>query len=199
MRAYVDESFRPTGSGMGVYLFAVVALAPAEEQPLRDRLVRALPGRARRFHWHDDRDAIRQRAGRLLSEARVVRLVLFRTRVPQRQQERARQHALWNLVVDLRDREIHDVTLEARERRQDDRDKRNLAAIVRSGVAGPEFRYGFARPLDEPLLWLPDTLAGLAGAVQAAGPAARGAAVPWTRTLYAEMAPEQIVLPPLPG
>lgn len=195
MRAFVDESFRPTRSGLGIYLFAVVVLAAVDEQPLRDRLRRWLPGRARRFHWHDDRDAVRERATRVLCAAPASSLVLLRRDVPQQLQERARQHALWNLVVELRDRDIHDVTLEARERRQDDHDKRNLAAIVKAGIAGSGFRYAFARPLDEPLLWLPDTLAGLAGSIQTTSPAPTPA---WARDLYAEISPEQITLPPLP-
>lgn len=160
MRANVDESSRLTGARRGVYLLAV---APADEQPLRERLVRSLPGRARRFHWHDDREAVREQAVRLLRAAPAARIVLHRTGVHRRLQEPARPHALWNLVVDLRDREIHELTLEARERRQDDRDKRHLAAIVKAGIAGETFRYTFARQLDEPLLWLPDTLSGMAG------------------------------------
>lgn len=102
-----------------------------------------------------------------------------------------RQHALWNLVVDLRDREIHELTLEARERRQDDRDKRNLAAIVKAGVTGETFRYTFARPLDEPLLWLPDTLAGMAGTRWSTSPSR-------TSGLHTDLF-EEIALPPLPG
>lgn len=42
-------------------------------------------------------------------------------------------------------------------------DKITLGAISKAGLAGPSFRYSFARPLDEPPLWLPDYLAGAMG------------------------------------
>ena len=85
----------------------------------------------------------------------------------------------------------HELTLEARERRQDDRDKRNLAAIVKAGITGETFRYTFARPLDEPLLWLPDTLAGMAGTRWSSSPGR-------TNGLHTDLF-EEIALPPLPG
>lgn len=163
IRAFVDESFRENVGGFGVYLFAAVSVAANREDEIRDRLRRALPGRLSRFHWSRDRDEVRERALAVLRTADLAGLTVYRLDVPRAWSEKARQHALWNLVQRMRERDVHDLIFEARERTQNNKDDRTLHAVSRSQVSSPEFRYAFMRPLDEPLLWLPDSLAGAYG------------------------------------
>lgn len=192
VRAFVDESYRGTSDGSGVYLFAVVELPPEAEEDLRADLRRALPGRVSRFHWRDDKDSVREKPATILARSAAVSHVLFRCHVDRRRQERARQHALWNLVVGMRERGTAEAVFEARERRQNDKDATTLSAIVSAGVGGPDFRFTFGRPGDEPLLWLPDTLAGMAGTrLTRPGPH-------WFDELYSECGVEEVELSPPP-
>jgi hypothetical protein len=163
VRSFVDESFRQQSSAMGIYLFAAVTIASEDEDDIRTRLRRALPGRLPRFHWRDDRNEVRERALEVMRSTRLQGLTVYRLSVPRSSDERARQHALWNLVAEMRDRHVHDLVFEARERSQNQKDEKTLHQITKAGIAGPTFRYAFSRPLDEPLLWLPDYLAGACG------------------------------------
>ena len=169
VRAFVDESFRRDRSGAGVYLFAAVTVAAEHEDEIRVRLEHALPGRLERFHWRKDREEVRNRALDVMRSVEIVGLTVFQRGVPEAAAERARHHALWNLVQCMRDANVHDLVFEARERSQNNKDMRTLHSISRSKVSSERFRYAFNRPLDEPLLWLPDYLAGVCGEALRAG------------------------------
>lgn len=47
--------------------------------------------------------------------------------------------------------------------RDERKDRREIMGAQRAGVASPSLTYCHARPKDEPLLWLPDALAGAIG------------------------------------
>lgn len=165
-RTFVDESFYLVGNEIGRYMFAAVTIDSTSEWAAREGLRRALPGRLRRFHWREDSSETRERAVNAFAGVPCEGLIMLQVDVPQRRQERFRQHAMWNLVAELRDRCWHTMLLEARERKQNVRDQETMASIQKSGMAGELFTYSFARPLDEPLLWLPDILLGAYGAQQ---------------------------------
>ncbi len=160
-RVYIDESIR---SDAGLYLFGAVCIEPSSEVPIRRALLAALPSGIRRFHWRHDSRQHRLAILRLLEHVPATSIVLFQAGIDPRKAERHRQHLLWNLAATL-DREfgVNDLVFESRETSQNAKDARTLRGISQTGVAGPDFRYTFARPLDEPLLWLPDTIAGACG------------------------------------
>lgn len=160
-RAYIDESIRATA---GLYLFGAVCIEPPSEVPVRQALLGALPSGSSRFHWRLDSRRHRLAILRLLAEVPATSIVLFQAGIDPRKAERHRQHLLWNLAATL-DKEfgVNDLVFESRETSQNAKDARTLRSISRADVAGPDFRYTFARPLDEPLLWLPDTIAGACG------------------------------------
>lgn len=161
-RAYVDESFRNNRGGSGMYLFGAVLVSQGEEEAIRRALRLNLPRSLARFHWHNDSRSVRMIATQTLAATPTGMTVLFTADIPAQKSERYRQHALWELVVQLEHRCGHDIVFESRERTQNQRDEETLESILESG-AGGEFSYRFALPLDEPLLWLPDTLLGVAG------------------------------------
>lgn len=161
--AYIDESYRPVGPrGLGTYLFAAVTLRAEDEPLVREQLDR-LRGRARLLHWNEDRPQTRRRVLTAVALMPLAGLTIYRGQVPRGRTERMRQHALWNLTAELRDRDVHDLTLEARERQMNKRDEETLANIARTKVAGERFRYRFVGKYDEPLLWLADYVAGAVG------------------------------------
>ena len=160
-RAYIDESIR---AAAGLYLFGAVCIEPPNEVPVRRALLGALPSGSSRFHWRHDSRQRRLAILRLLVDLPTTSIVLFQAGIDPRKSERHRQHLLWNLAATL-DREfgVNDLVFESRETSQNAKDARTLRSISQAGIAGPDFRYTFARPLDEPLLWLPDTIAGACG------------------------------------
>lgn len=163
MRAFVDESFRYRAPDVGTFLFAIVVLDESSELEIRRQLRAALPGRISRFHWRVDSRALRARAIRILADAPAASAVVVQHDVDRAGQERARQHAFWNLVFVARDLGADDLVIESRERSQNDRDQMTMDVISKAGIVGPNFRYAFAPARDEPLLWLADTLAGMTG------------------------------------
>lgn len=163
-RAYVDESFRTVERRSGFYLVAAVALEVEAEEAARRMLRKALPGRMERFHWRSDSDSQHERVIGAIAEMDGLSMTVFvQEGVDERRQERYRQHALWNVVVELGGQCHHSLIFEARERSQDRIDTKTLSNITRSRAGGPKFNYTFGRPLDEPLLWLPDALLGATG------------------------------------
>jgi len=57
--------------------------------------------------------------------------------------------------------------IERREAHNDQRDRATIAHAQRAGWLSPTLRYAFLRPNDEPLLWIPDAVAGLVAAALA--------------------------------
>ena len=163
-RTYLDESFRRVNANSGFYLLAAVSLEVNAEETTRGELRKALPGRMPRFHWRTDSDKQHKKAIEAVARLDSLSMTVFvQAEVPERKQERHRQHALWNVAPKLGDRCQHTLIFEARERSQDRRDTKTLGSITKSGVGGPKFSYTFGRPLDEPLLWLPDIVLGATG------------------------------------
>ncbi len=164
-QTYLDESYRRAPQNGGFYLFAAVSLEAQHEENARSELRKALPGKMERFHWHTDSDRQHKRALEALTLiADSLDIVVFaQSGVPPDRQERNRQHALWNVVPTLADRCAHNLTFEGREKSQDQIDSKTLSSISKSNAGGQRFSYGFSRPLDEPLLWLPDMVLGATG------------------------------------
>lgn len=162
-RAFIDESYRQDLSGAGAYLFSAVTIEADVEEEVRERLTRALPGRVRRFHWRRDSPDVRRRCLEVIERVELLGVTLLQLYVEPAVSERVRQHMLWSLAFAMLDRGVSDLVFEARERSQNRRDEQTLGNIVCTPAA-KGLRYTFARPLDEPLLWLPDYLAGAHGA-----------------------------------
>jgi hypothetical protein len=64
------------------------------------------------------------------------------------------------LMWDARIEHISGLTFESREPHNDQIDKATIIGLQRSRIASPSLVYDFKTPLDEPLLWLPDVMAG---------------------------------------
>ena len=163
LHAYIDESYRRLRAAeVGTYLFAAVTLRAEDEGPVRDRM-RSLGGRAGFLHWTEERPGPRREVLDVVARLPINGLTVYVSQVPPTRIERARQHSLWQLTAELRDRDVHDLTFEARERQMNKRDTATLANIAKTKVSGRGFKYRFVGKLDEPLLWIADYLAGAAG------------------------------------
>lgn len=155
--AYVDESVRENAPGVYVLAAAIVPdeHAPALRTALRDLL---LPGE-KRLHWHDESDQARSHLVKTLSSLGIPAVVAVSTPMGRTRQERARALCLNQLLWELAQDDIAEIVLESR-RQRDSHDASTIGAAKRAKLCHPQVHFQHARPLDEPLLWLPDLFAG---------------------------------------
>lgn len=106
-----------------------------------------------------------------------VEVVICASPLPDpRKQERVRARCLERTLWELGTAGVADVVIEARQERNNQRDRRIIVAAQRAGKVHAALRYGFVTPDVEPLLWIPDAMAGAATAALSgrdAGPLSR--------------------------
>lgn len=84
--------------------------------------------------------------------------------VSPRRQERARALCLHRLPWDATGLGITELVFESRQARNDQKDRQTILRAQKAGRAPAELTYPFERPSAEPLLWLPDAVAGAVAA-----------------------------------
>jgi predicted nicotinamide N-methyase len=96
--------------------------------------------------------------------------VVIATGVAPRRQERARRECIERLLAELASRRVPNVVFERRHAELDARDRAMVAALRRQRSVPPWLHVSWVAAADEPLLWLPDIVAG-AASLAAAGDA----------------------------
>lgn len=157
MRAFLDESVL-LDADHGTYVVAAAVVDVAQIDDARRAVVLAA-GARRRWHWHGEgareRVTIASAIGSLGVQCVAATAPVERTR-----QERARRTALGLLLPALERRGVTVAVLESRQVRQDRRDIEAVDAFRSQRRLTDRLRIEHARPTDEPLLWLPDAVAG---------------------------------------
>ena len=157
--AYVDESGRTSGGGR--YVMAAVVVPPERAEAVRAALRDALPSGLHRYHWHHERAASRLAMAARVRDLGLDAVVVTTAPVEPRRTERARRRCLLRLLWELDQREERQVVFESR-RAGDADDRRAVAVAERAAHVRAPVRYAFLAPTEEPLLWLPDCVAGAA-------------------------------------
>ena len=156
----VDESMH---LDRGLYLLATVRVPPERDDQIRSALRRVCPGRTARLHWHSDTDRVRRRAVEAVAEMGLTATVFVNTVSGAREQERARRACLWQAVYALREEVPCHLLLDRRSSSQNRSDNREISSAIKSMRLGG-LTYAHGSSVDEPLLWLPDIVAGVVGA-----------------------------------
>lgn len=161
MNAFVDESIR-LGEG-GAYLVAAAVVTDVDLDQARRRVRSVIPHRQPRFHWRDESEPQRRRMLEAIVELgpTAAAYVCIPT---GRRQDRARALCLNRMLWDLKQLGATRVVFESREPHNDRKDARTIERAKRAGAAAADLEYAFRRPLEEPLLWIADALAGVASA-----------------------------------
>lgn len=157
--AFVDESMR---DGAGLYLLAAACLEGDAVDEAR-AAVAQLARSHRRFHWRDEEPADRAKAVGLVSALPALHMVVVAAPLDPRRQERARRYCLRRLLFELDRAGIGPCWMESRGQRQDLRDLQTVNVLRIQRLIRPTLTVGHARPVAEPLLWLPDIVAGAIG------------------------------------
>ena len=151
------------GSSGGVYLLAAAITEPDRENEVRERLRNLLMGKSRRLHWRDEGALRRRDIAAAIASCQVRHLVVVGRPLDARKQERARRLCLEALLIELHRWGVTRVVVEGRKAAQDTRDRRMVDAVRSKGLISREVRLEFLRASDEPLLWIPDAVAGAIG------------------------------------
>ncbi|GAB3836500.1 hypothetical protein GCM10028799_74270 [Kribbella italica] len=141
---------------------AVVTAAQCDDlrRIARDLAVR--PGV--RLHWVTESVKRRDRIAAVIANLDVQAIVAVGAPMANTKQERARSCCLERLLYELDQLTVREVWLESRREIQDGRDLALVDSARDKGLVSRHLKVGFAKPADEPMLWLPD---GVAGAVTA--------------------------------
>ncbi|NJC69072.1 hypothetical protein HC031_04940 [Planosporangium thailandense] len=158
-----DESMR---AGVGVYVLAAACLEVEHEEQAR-HAVAALAKPGQRFHWRQAATPVQRKAVSAVAGLPALHLVVIAAPLDPRRQERARRHCLRRLLFELEQAGVARVVMEAREPRLNTRDIEAVDAFRAAGLIGSDIvvEHGYPTgPNGEPLLWVPDIVAGAVGA-----------------------------------
>jgi hypothetical protein len=159
--AWVDESVivGPAG-GPGTYTMAAVLADPAHCDDLRSEL-RALTIRPGvRLHWVAESVKRRDLIAEAVRRMDIAAILTVGTPMERSRQERARRCCLERLLYELDQLGVSEVRLESRAGAQDKRDLRLIDSARRKRLISHDVVVTFGRPAEEPMLWLPDAVAG---------------------------------------
>jgi hypothetical protein len=161
LSAWVDESVivGPAGSA-GTYTMAAVVTDDGHCAELRRELndLSIKPGV--RLHWVGESVKRRDLIAEAVAQMDIAAILTVGTPMERSRQERARRCCLERLLYELDQFGVSDAWLESRTAVQDRRDLRLVDSARRKRSISHDLQVRFARPAGEPMLWLPDAVAG---------------------------------------
>jgi hypothetical protein len=159
--AWLDESIVTVRPGVpGTYTMAAVVTAVTACEDLR-HVVGALSVRPGvRLHWVTESVKRRDRIAAVVGRLDIAAIVVVGSPMTSTKQERARRCCLERLLFELDAVGVREVWLDSRREVQDGRDLALLDSARDKGMVSREMVIGFARSGEEPMLWLPDAVAG---------------------------------------
>jgi hypothetical protein len=121
---------------------------------------------AKRLHWHTEDTERRRQIAEIISSFGLLHTVVVGAPVDRSKPERARRLCMERLYFELHGQGVTHVCVEARDQSLNRRDLRMIDALRGKGTIPKSFRVEFSRPSDEPMLWIPDAVAGAVGAAR---------------------------------
>ncbi len=162
MIAYVDESARPGPEGV-YYLVTAGVVVGVDPDQARRTLAKLCPPPGR-FHWYREREQGRMAMLDAMAGMGTAAFVTWAYPIGEKRQEQARERCMTALFANLEREGIHQVVIERREDRGLNRaDRRTVHDAQQAGLVSEAFTYRFEAPKAEPLLWVPDAIAGAVG------------------------------------
>ncbi|WP_068924717.1 hypothetical protein [Planobispora rosea] len=162
--AYVDESMRVSA---GLCLMAAVLVPPVLAEVYRDVLRGLLLSNQRRLHWRDEKDRRRVQLIDAIGALRPCGIVIVGTGLDAARQERARRKCMERLLWELGQHHVTDVVFERRGVDLDEGDRAMVVTLRGRHAMTPRLQVSWESPENEPLLWIPDIVAGAASLAEA--------------------------------
>jgi len=169
LSAWVDESVF-SHPEQGFYLLAATIADPAACVPLRAELRSLLARRSPRLHWRDEPPARQLFIAARMASYGLAHTVVVGAPLDRRKSERARRFCLEALLLNLQAAGVRQVWIESRGPIENDRDRSMVNAMRAKHLLTAPLVVDFAQPIQEPMLWIPDAVAGaVAGARRGSG------------------------------
>lgn len=164
LHAFGDESQRTIAPGEAIYVMAVAVLPADRCAPARDLLRPLLRRGQKKLHWRTEGAASRAKITQVVAEiAGLHNLVVIGARYEPKKQERARAKVLERLLWEVDQRQVSSLLLESRHRERDRHDLKTIGALRNRRSLSRRLQVDHGQPVQEPLLWLPDVVAGAVG------------------------------------
>ncbi|MBB3090241.1 hypothetical protein [Nocardioides albus] len=161
LHAWVDESIHVDA---GFYLLAASIADPRECDAHRDAVRAAAPSVRRRIHWREEEHKDRLRIAEAFSYLDVAHTIVVASPIDAKKQERARRKCLERLLHELETLGVTRAKFESRTQPLNRRDTRMVDSMRGAGALTGKLRVEFEDPNLEPMLWIPDAVAGAVGA-----------------------------------
>lgn len=160
LHAWVDESMHVDA---GLYLLAAVICEPGTCDPIRNTLRSLLDETQPKLHWSSESPERKSKIIETITPLDIAAAVVIGAPMNRRKQERARAVCMESLAVYLAEQGVTRTYLEARTESLNERDDRIIRSIRSKQLIPTTLRIEVARPSTEPMLWLPDIVAGAVG------------------------------------
>jgi hypothetical protein len=148
----------------GTYLLAAVVCDSAACQPVREMLRSLRYRRQPRLHWNAEEGPRRMKIAESIGALSLPATVVVGMPLAKSKQERARAKCMEALLPELEAQKVGQVWLEARTPSLIQRDMRLVDGFRSQRLITPAIRVDTALPSEEPMLWLPDAVAGAVSA-----------------------------------
>lgn len=162
LHAWIDESIHAAAG----YIVAATIAAPAACEAHRDAVRAAAPSSRRRMHWREEESKDRLRIAEALGQLDVAHTIVVASPIDPRKPERARRKCLELLFLELEALGVTQAWLETRTDALNRRDLFLVDALRGAGTLTGALHVDFGDPNVEPMLWIPDAIAGAFGAAR---------------------------------
>ncbi len=143
-----------------LYLLAAVLADPSACESSRAALRPFKAPGEPKLHWHSEADARRRKITGVVAECDLESVVIIGTPADMRKQERARAQCMELLLWELDKLGVTQVWVENRTQSLNRRDLTTVDRMRGRRIITNNIRVDFALPSEEPMLWLPDVVAG---------------------------------------
>lgn len=168
LHAWVDESIHTPGTEApeGMYVLAAAVAEPDACEATRDSLRALVPGRQERLHWRHEDETRRGKIAAAIAASGLASVVVVGVRLDASSQERARRKCMERLLWELEQWQVSTVWLESRTQTLNRSDLRLIDGWRSQGQVPASLRVEFGLPSQEPMLWVPDAVAGAVAAAR---------------------------------
>ncbi len=159
-RAYVDESESNQRIDPHTYLLAAALVHDEYLEETRAEVRELLRPGQRKLHWRDESADFRTRIIKTIAALPALHVVVVREGRVGETVERRRRKCFERLAYELVSRGVGHVVAEAREPKSNARELRHFNTLRTARVIRAEMRLSHITGPGEPLLWIPDAIAG---------------------------------------
>lgn len=168
LSAWCDESM--LGRGLESFYILASVLGREDECHATRADLQSLQIGKKKIHWRDENRLRRKRLIDCVCGTGLEGIVIVAAPMDPRRQERARSKCLEQLLHHLAGRNVRTVHLEQRTQTLNSRDMRTVDRLRGRQAIPPTTRVELGKPSVEPMLWLPDIVAGAINADLAGEP-----------------------------